>query len=311
MIIGIPKGLLYYKYYPLAETFFKELGCDIITSNDTNKNILNLGVKYCVDEACLPVKVFHGHIAEIKDNCDMIFIPRIMRIYPREYICPKFCGLPEMIVNDIPNMPKVLSAPIYADNSKNLYKSMIKLGSNITSNRFKIKSAFEKALKEQSQFSCGIKNDGYKITVAFVGHPYNTCDNYTNMNLVKKLNSMGVGVITEDFVPSECIDNEVSKLFKRPFWSFARESYGASVYLSNSKKVDGIIYISSFACGIDSVVTELVKDNIDNTPFLILKIDEQTGEAGFNTRIEAFVDMLERRKEFENNISTHGKYISC
>ncbi len=58
-----------------------------------------------------------------------------------------------------------------------------------------------------------------------------------------------------------------------------------------------MVHISSFACGIDSVVTELIKDKIEDFPYMILKIDEQTGEAGFDTRIEAFTDMLSRRKE--------------
>ena len=58
------------------------------------------------------------------------------------------------------------------------------------------------------------------------------------------------------------------------------------------KQVNGIIYISSFACGIDSVVVELIKDKIDEFPFMILKIDEHTGEAGLDTRVEAFADML-------------------
>lgn len=39
---------------------------------------------------------------------------------------------------------------------------------------------------------------------------------------------------------------------------------------------------------------------------MILKVDEHTGEAGLDTRVEAFVDMLERRVYSENNISTHG-----
>jgi len=309
MIIGIPKGLLYYKYYPFFESFFKELDCKLIISNDTNKKILNLGIKYCVDEACLPIKVFHGHVAEIKDNCDFIFVPRIMSIHEGEYICPKFCGLPEMIFNDIPNMPNILSAPIYATNKNNLYKWAIKTSSVITNNRFKIKKAFLTALNKQKNFSCGIKNNSYTLRIALVGHPYNVYDSFVNMNLVKKLNSLGVGIITEEFVPSKCIDKEIEILFKKPFWSFARQSYGSSVYLAHAKTIDGIIYLSSFACGIDSIVVELIKEHIYDTPMLVLKIDEQTGEAGFNTRIEAFVDMLERRTQHENNLSSFGKYL--
>ena len=92
----------------------------------------------------------------------------------------------------------------------------------------------------------------------------------------------------------ESIDLEVKKLYKRPFWTFARNSYGFTVYGSREGLFDGIIYISSFACGIDSVVVELIKDKIGEFPFMILKVDEHTGEAGLDTRVEAFVDMLER-----------------
>ncbi|MDV3427210.1 MAG: acyl-CoA dehydratase activase-related protein, partial [Bacillota bacterium] len=53
MKVGIPKSLLYYKYYPFIETFFIELGAEIVLSKSTNKEILNNGVKFCVDEACL------------------------------------------------------------------------------------------------------------------------------------------------------------------------------------------------------------------------------------------------------------------
>ncbi len=306
MRVGIPKGLLYYKYYPFIETFIKELGAEIITSDDTNKRILNDGVKYCVDEACLPIKIFHGHVANIKDKCDLMIIPRIMRIRDEEYICPKFCGLPEMIKYSIEDMPKITELPLYMNTEKGLYEWVKKLGFMITGNLHAIDMAYIKAKSAQKSFVCGIKDKKYKMNVALLGHPYNVYDGYVNMNIVEKLNKFGVGVITEEFVKEEAIDEEVNKLFKKPFWSFARNSYGAAVYLALNHKVDGLVYISSFACGIDSVVIELIKDRIKDFPFLILKIDEQTGEAGFNTRIEAFIDMLERREKLESNVSTHG-----
>ena len=90
MKIGIPKGLLYYKYHPFMERFFIELGAEVIVSEDTNKGILNEGVKLCVDEACLPIKVFHGHVESIKDKCDILLIPRIMRIREKEFMWISF-----------------------------------------------------------------------------------------------------------------------------------------------------------------------------------------------------------------------------
>lgn len=296
MRVGIPKGLLFYRYHEFYINFFQGLGVDIVLSPDTNKNILNEGVKYCVDEACVPVKIFHGHCFYLKDKCDFIFIPRIMKLYENEYICPKFCGLVEMIQNSIPDMPPIISEPIYADSLKNLKKWAFKVGIKFNKNILVINKAFNTALKKQQGYVGGLNNKEFKIKVALIGHPYNLYDSYINMNLVEKLNKLGIGVITEEHIGDSYINKESEKLFKRPFWTFARNSYGFGSYMAENKLADGIIYVSSFACGIDSVVVDLVKHRIEDFPFLELKIDEQTGEAGFVTRLEAFTDMLKRKE---------------
>ena len=87
--IGIPRGMLYYEYNVMWEDFFRKLGLEVIVSPKTNKDILNSGIERCVDEACLPVKIFHGHVEYLKDKVDYIFIPRIMSIHKKEYGCPK------------------------------------------------------------------------------------------------------------------------------------------------------------------------------------------------------------------------------
>ena len=225
----------------------------------------------------------------------MIFIPRIMQLKEREFICPKFCGLPEMILNDISNMPPILTYPVYAF-SKNKFRNwVLKSGLTCTKNVFKIKKAYERALEVQYNSKSLFHNSNFPIRVALVGHPYNINDSFVNMNIIKKLNKLGIGIFTEENIDEDIIEKGAAELFKKPFWTFAKNSYGFSTYLAENKKVDGIIYISSFACGIDSVVIELIRNKLNNFPFLVLKIDEQTGEAGFNTRIEAFHDMLERR----------------
>lgn len=296
MKVGIPKGLLYYKYYPFLETFFTELGAEVISSQDTNREILNEGVKYCVDEACLPMKIFHGHVASLREKADIIVLPRVMQLREREYICPKFCGLPEMVINGIGDMPKLITEPIYATSRRKLYSWTKVAGNIVTNDKRQIRKAFDISLVRQKKHRTGIKDENYKLNIALAGHPYNIYDDFANMDIVKKLNNLGVGVITEEYVEENIIDEEVKELYKRPFWTFARNSYGFTSYLSREKLVDGIIYISSFACGIDSVVIELIRSRIGDFPFMILKLDEHTGEAGLETRVEAFVDMLERRK---------------
>ena len=306
MKVGIPKGLMYCKYSDFLITFFNELGAEVITSEDTNKEILDEGVRYCVDEACLPVKIFHGHVASIKDKCDVIVIPRIMQLYKNEYICPKFCGLPEMVLNSIDNLPPSITEPIYAYSKKSLYKWAKTAGKKVTTNSFSIKNAFMKAYDGHLINENGIKNEGYEINVALAGHPYNIYDSYINMNLIKKLNDLDIGVETMEFTQSLSLDLEIEQLYKRPFWTYARENYGFAASVMKEKRVEGIIYVSSFNCGTDSVIIELIKNIADDFPLLILKVDEHTGEAGLNTRIEAFADMLERRVTSESNSPTHG-----
>ena len=78
--IGYPRGLLYYDYYPFWESFFNNLDIEVISSKKTNKEILNCGIENCVDEACLPVKIFHGHVSSLRDSVDYMFIPKYLHI---------------------------------------------------------------------------------------------------------------------------------------------------------------------------------------------------------------------------------------
>jgi predicted nucleotide-binding protein (sugar kinase/HSP70/actin superfamily) len=55
----------------------------------------------------------------------------------------------------------------------------------------------------------------------------------------------------------------------------------------------------SFGCGVDSFVCDLAERKVRRSrdmPFIILTIDEHSGEAGLDTRLEAFVDMIRWRK---------------
>lgn len=303
MKIGIPQGLLYSKYHIFAKTFFEELGAEIIISPDTNKQILDEGVHSCVDEACLPMKVFHGHVSWLKDKCDAILIPRFIGIVEKQYICPMFCGLIEMVSNDIPGLPTLIDTPIYSLRNCKLSEWAHKAGGKVTCDEDMIEEAFNAALTSYRCTAVGYNEDGYPLKIALIGHAYNIYDRFINMDIKNKLNKLGIGVITIDAIDRECIDMEVDGLFKKPFWTFARDYYGAAVNICKTRKADGIIYLSSFSCGVDSVVIELIQIEMGDFPFMVLKLDELTGDAGTDTRIEAFSDMLKRRYKVGNYLS--------
>ena len=84
---------------------------------------------------------------------------------------------------------------------------------------------------------------------------------------------------------------------KRAIGGECIETIGDSVFAAQNG-IDGIIHIMPFSC-----MPEIVSQNIlpkvsreENIPVLSLVLDEQTGNAGYITRIEAFADLIKRRK---------------
>jgi len=78
----------------------------------------------------------------------------------------------------------------------------------------------------------------------------------------------------------------------------AMETIGYAVDYAK-KGFDGLIQVYPLNC-MPEIVAQSILPHVEqdyNIPYLCLIVDEMTGEAGFNTRLEAFIDLLRRRKE--------------
>ncbi len=309
--VGIPKGLLFSYYHIFAETLFDRLGFNVVISPDTNKDILEQGVKNCVDDACLPIKVFHGHVNWLKTRCDVILMPRFLSLEKGKKLCPMFCGLTEMVKNSITHLPSIIDTPVFSLRTKDMYIWSLKACGIFRQNRRDIDKAFSYALLRQKESSLGICDTGYPLRVALIGHAYIVHDAFVSMNVIRRLRAAGVGVVTAESVSENRISQESGRLFKPPFWYFAQAYFGAAVSLYRQGTVDGLIYLSSFSCGVDSVFAELIRLETEDLPFMVLKFDEHTGEAAVDTRIEAFADMLKRRVQYGHHFSAYGQRQPC
>jgi len=326
--IGIPRAMYYYRYFPMWKAFFEELGAEVIVSQPTSKKTLDEGSKYCVDEACLAVKLYMGHVENLKKDVDYIFIPRFTSISKREYICPKFGGLPDMIRRSIPNLPKIIDTEVNMYKSRNgAFTAAIDAGGYISNDPIKITRAYKKAQEEykvyKDKLKLGLLPDDIfenkvsivknyskdKLNIAVIGHEYNLYDGYFNMDLLKKLKSLNVNVSTIEMMDEETINKMAGKIDKKMFWSFGRAAVGMALEAVDKNNLDGIIYLMTFGCGVDSFVSDFIERKVRNQssiPFTVLTIDEHTGEAGLDTRIEAFIDMIRWRYSHDTNFSAHG-----
>lgn len=126
------------------------------------------------------------------------------------------------------------------------------------------------------------------------------------MNLISKLAKEDFELVFPDEISQADITKSSDKLSKWMFWSNGKKVLGSAYSLIDNRTIDGIVYVSAFGCRFESVLMYLVESraNDENIPMMSMTFDEQTGEAGFNTRIEAFIDMVKWRYSFEDNIST-------
>ena len=159
--IGIPRALLYYRYFPLWNTFFRELGGQVLVSRLSTRRVLEEGFKYADDDVCIPIKMVFGHVFSIKDEVDYLFIPRLLSDSKRGYCCPMLAGLPEMIKYSVPELPPMLD-PFMDERYRGtrLSKALSKAGRKLKVNSLRIRRAYTKARGQYDQFQCHMRDGG-------------------------------------------------------------------------------------------------------------------------------------------------------
>ena len=81
-------------------------------------------------------------------------------------------------------------------------------------------------------------------------------------------------------------------------WLYSKELVGAIKLLEEN--INGIILLTAFPCGPDSLVNELILRRSKKVPTINIILDELQGEAGLQTRIESFIDIIETRSKVRN-----------
>ena len=99
---------------------------------------------------------------------------------------------------------------------------------------------------------------------------------------------------------------------KRAIGGETIETIGDTVYAAKHG-VDGIIHLMPFSC-----MPEIVSQNIltrvskeEDIPTMTLVLDEQTGKAGYQTRIEAFIDLVKRKKLKQEKENKREEILKC
>ncbi len=91
--IGIPRALMFYRYFPFWQTFFEGLGWEVVVSQGVGKK----GKIIYFEDSCLPMKLLVTHAVSLAGEVDHLFVPRLVSLHPKYILCPKFRGAPDIL----------------------------------------------------------------------------------------------------------------------------------------------------------------------------------------------------------------------
>lgn len=336
MRIGIPRALMFYRYYPFLRAFLEGCGHVVVASPPTDLQILENGTGCCVDDVCVAVKVFFGHVRFLEDRAEALLVPRPVTVERRGYdtfTCPKLTAAPDMI-RFFPHRPPLLLEWVLDLGRAPWWWGCLRLAARLRVPPALARVAYLAARREQTFYESllgrgylpqdalrlveregrcvaprtaradvlpapgGVGSGEAGVTVAVIGHPYLLADRLVNKNLFRWLEEAGATVLPCTLLGFKDLEAEMRRLPVLS-WSYERELLAASSFFSRRPDVDGLLYLTSFGCGPDSMVVEMVRREVvpaGGKAFMEVVLDEHSAESGVRTRAEAFVDLLRWRK---------------
>jgi len=301
-VIGIPRCFSIYTLWPLYSWFFHTLGMETFVSEE----ISHEGTARVESSYCFPAEIAHGAVQDIFNRkIDYIFLPhfRDMESYEKAApanFCPITQSLPYYIKKAFPEMPdEKYLAPVvsFMYGIQKAAEPFIAMARALGVSESEAENAF--ALAHEKQMECFAKftelgkqalmeaRTAKRPVIAILGRPYNSFTADANMGIPRKYTSRGYSVIPFDILPFE---DQV--IYPNMYWYYGQQDMKAGALLKNEDNIF-VTYISNFSCAPDSFMLHYLKWIMNAKPFLILELDSHTADAGVDTRIEAFLDIIE------------------
>jgi predicted nucleotide-binding protein (sugar kinase/HSP70/actin superfamily) len=155
------------------------------------------------------------------------------------------------------------------------------------------------------------------LKILIVGEIYVVLDPFSNLDIETELNKMGVITRRSLYISRwvkwslflnplgidqwRHVHEAASPYLKRDIGGDGWETVGEK--LAGRLHYDGMVQLSPFTCMPETMAQNFMSRIKDGLPVLSVSLDEQTSKAGLITRIEAFTDMLKRKKSLRSRSS--------
>ncbi len=297
--IGIPKALTTHSLYPLFSTFFSALGRKVVLSNVDPQGELKSNSGFC-----FPAQIAHGAALDlVRRGIRLVFLPHVSHMPHTNscrdsYLCPITQASPYFVAKAFPQV-RFLSPLLDFTKGYQASSAMVELAvRELGSPREQAEGAWtaavqgqtkvERALGELGTRALGAAVAAGRPAILLAGHSYNAFTPEASQSVGKKLSSMGVTVI-----PADCL----APAAEGPTaWHFANQIMNAAGIAKQHSNLF-LLCVSNFSCTIDAFTHAMLASEMGAKPYLILEIDAHTADAGIQTRLEAFLDIVRNYRE--------------
>jgi predicted nucleotide-binding protein (sugar kinase/HSP70/actin superfamily) len=318
-VVGLPMSLTTWTYRPMWTRFFNELGYKVVTSGKTDDQIKDTSLELVSADFCYPIKLVYGHVDKLlkKEGVDLVFIPHMIANKLNDHttdaqFCPWVQGMPSAVKTALRQYgmgtDRILSPVIdFRWNDKMLVDSLLETVGRATGRtRDEISSAWCSAQAAQQTFENACMTEGLKALrhlreqdrpgIVILGRPYNVFDPGANVGLPEKIAEYGYTVIPIDFLPFK--PELLGERYRNTYWNYGQRILSTLKQVSENDNLYPV-YLTNFSCGPDSFLLTYGEDVMGDKPLLILELDEHGADAGYITRVEAFLDVIRQDRPGE------------
>lgn len=304
--VGIPASLLTNTLYPFYASFFTALGVRVVPGLEADPR----GMEAPGSSFCFPVLLSHAFLQGLLGKgTDYIFLPfvKTMAVETSDETnctCPFVQADPDYLraafFDDLG--PRFLTEVLEFDRPELLRRAFVSVARKLGFSRARGVRAFNEAQRTFAAMRAEMLDLGRRFlrelgpdenAIVLFGRPYNAFSRLGNMGIPHKFASRGWRVIPHDFLPLEELGETTHP---QMFWATGQGIMQAARYVRRRPNLFGV-FITNFSCGPDSFITGYFRDVMGQKPSLTLEIDAHTADAGIDTRIEAFLDVIRGFRE--------------
>jgi len=305
-VIGIPNVLSFFDYFPFWTAFLKTLGHPVVLSDGTNKTLVHRGLSCVPSETCFPIKTVYGHMRDlVSKGADLVLLP-CEPDHPESneasggFNCPYMQSMPYMVKAAMGSEVALLAPVIrWTEGRQAVDRVLLDLGRSLGHRAERTKEAIDQGRKAQARFDKWRHDRGKEILASLgpqdrclvlLGKSHNIFDPGLNLHLARKLRRHGQLTIPFDMLPLE--DVTLPQGYDNVVWKNTRDLLKACLLMRHDQRLSPVL-LTNFGCGPDSFLMKYMEAELTDKPYLVLEVDDHTGDAGMVTRIEAFLDTLD------------------